>query len=121
MFTSVYFKAAEDYSQDGSSQTVLECTCNKYPIWLTVHILWKITLLVMCLKFSWKTKSVSVPCLNDASPAFGAVFVSVLITSFAACIVTSIRGRQDAVYIISSIAISTSVISTQLILFLPKV
>ncbi|XP_053408563.1 probable G-protein coupled receptor 156 [Mercenaria mercenaria] len=104
-----------------NTESIQECTCEKLPVWVIVLTLWKITLMISCLIFGWKTKAVTVPCLNDAANTFAAIFVSIIITFCAIMTITSLRRNPDASHIIVTMAIATCIILFQIILFLPKV
>jgi len=100
---------------------VRECSCENYGVWLSVHLCWKSILLLASLYIAWRTRYVSVPCLNDAGSSIAAIFTVVLVTLVAALVSQAFRGVHDAISIITTIAISACAILVQIILFFPKV
>ena len=103
------------------TKSIQECSCENLPVWIIVLTLWKITLMISCLIFAWKTKGVTVPCLNDSANTFAAIFVSIIITLCATMAATSLRRNLDATHIIAAVAIAACIFLFQLAMFLPKV
>lgn len=100
---------------------IQECACTKTGIWVAVFAVWKSILLVTCLYFAWKTKSVSIPCLNDTPFTFATVFVFLTIVCAVVLVTSTVKNNPDVVYCLITVAIAAVVILAQLILFLPKV
>ncbi|KAL4228576.1 hypothetical protein ACF0H5_011626 [Mactra antiquata] len=91
------------------------------PIWVGVLTIWKITVISVCLMFAWRTRLVSVPCLNDTACIISAIFVVMVIVICATMAMPTLRYSQTASFIILNIAITLCVILYQTLLFLPKV
>ncbi|CAF3398127.1 unnamed protein product [Rotaria socialis] len=98
-----------------------ECRCNRRPIWITMHSIYKGVLMVVGSRFAWATRNVHITALNDSAYVGMSLYNVVLLSITTAVVGYFLRDQPERSYIVTSIFILLCVTIILCLVFVPKV
>jgi gamma-aminobutyric acid type B receptor len=108
-------------SYSSQLKLVYECTSNYNEVWITILIMYKISLSMYGIYLAWITRNINVPAMNDSKYLLLSTYTIIICGLGSMTLVQLLKDWPDVVQVFFSIGLISATAITQCLVFVPKV